>query len=167
MDRIIQEVLDKIAARQGQQTIVTYTEQGPLPNDKLFIDFDHVALQGVTINLLVALYRMTMQDQWVAWILKGISFDVHFSFQINENAVNFIPLKMMRDWPVTFTVGTQAPVVSFYGTTIGRSDLAAIADHAVIVVTQKQRLTSEATALIEQKHILKKVRTDEDCIWQK
>lgn len=167
MDRVIAEVLKRIAERRTKMKTIPYSKQGPLPDEHLLVDFGQVTLQGITIDLLVNLYRVNEQEPWVVWLLKGMSYDVHFTFQLNDNLLNFIPLKMLRDWPVTFEVGTTQVVKAFYQDSIGRAEIAALPDHAILLVSPKQRLTVEATAVMAQKHITKHVRTDEDCIWQK
>jgi len=167
MDRIIAEVLKRIAERQRKMKAIPYSRQGPLPSDRSLIDFGQITIQGVTIELLVNLYRVNEQDPWVKWLLKGMSYDVHFTFQLNGNLINFIPLKMLRDWPVNFEVGSTRVIRAFYQTSIGRSEIAALPDQAILIVSTKQRLTSDAVTTMAQKHITQQVRTDEDCIWQK
>ncbi|MFD1123918.1 PduM family microcompartment protein [Lentilactobacillus raoultii] len=167
MDWIVEEVLKKIEERKHNSQVVSYSEQEQVPNEKLFIDFGEIQLNGMTISLLIDLYQVNKHNQWVSWILKGISYNVKFFFQINENMLNFVPLTMLHDWPVTFIVGDHSPVFTLYQRNIGRSDIARFADYSILIMTTTQKLTSEALEVIEQKHIIKKVRTDEDCIWQK
>ncbi|MFC6290760.1 PduM family microcompartment protein [Levilactobacillus angrenensis] len=167
MDRVIAEVLKRIAERKTKMKAIPYSERGPLPSERTLIDFGQITLQGMTIALLLDLYQVKKQEPWVAWLLKGISYDVHFTFQINANMVNFIPLKMLRDWPVTFEIGSTQLVKAFYQRSIGRAEIAALPDHTLLVVSPTQRLTVEALTVMAQKHITKQVRTDEDCIWQK
>ena len=166
MNRIIAEVLNKIAERQHQMKTVSFSNQA-VPDEQIFVDYGNVTLQGVTLALLIDLYRVDRSNHWVNWILQGISYDVAFTFQINPKMISFIPLRMLRDWPVVFEVGSTAHVVAFYQKSIGRSDLAVLPDNTILIVTATQRLTSEAQAVMRQKHMIKQVRTDEDCIWQK
>lgn len=81
--------------------------------------------------------------------------------------VNFIPKKMLLNWPVKFVVDKGRPVVTFNRKTVSRSDVAALPDKAVLVVTTAQHLTTEATEVSRLKQITIQIRTDEDCIWQK
>lgn len=167
MDRIIEEVLKKIEERKSRKYTVSFSEQGQVPSEKLLVNFGKIQFNGMTIGLLLDLYQVDKNNPWVDWILKGISYDVKFLFQISENMVNFIPFTMLRDWPVMFIVGNDSPVFTLYQKNIGRGDVAEFADNSILVKTVTQKLTSEATEVLEQKHIIIKVRTDEDCIWQK
>ncbi|WP_204122068.1 PduM family microcompartment protein [Levilactobacillus sp. 244-2] len=167
MDRVIAEVLKRIQERQTKMKAIPYSEQAPVPSERLLIDFGQVTLQGMTIDLLLNLYQVNEANAWVAWLLKGMSYDVHFTFQLNRNLINFIPLKMLRDWPVTFEVGSAQVVKADYQSSIGRAEIAALPDQAILIVSPKQRLTVEAVTAMAQKHITKQVRTDENCIWQK
>jgi len=167
MDRLIAEVLKKIADRQTKMRTVSYSTQAGPPGEQLFTDFGQVQLQGMSIALLVALYRADQRNSWVAWILQGISYNVQFTFTVNSKMVNFIPLRMLRDWPVTFTLGNGTGIRAFYQQSVGRSEIAALPDRTMLIVPVGQRLTTEAQTVMQEKHIIKQVRTDEDCIWQK
>lgn len=167
MDQIIEQVLTKIRQREHQSYEVDYTDHQLAPDDTVFVNNARAVINDVTIPLLVNLYRLNLTDSWTKWILQGISYQVKFTFQISSPMVNFIPRKMLLDWPIMFVVDRKRPVVVFHHRIISRSDLAALPDHAVIVITTSQKLTDEAVQTSRYKNMILKMRTDEDCIWQK
>lgn len=167
MDHLIEQVLTKIRQREHQSFEVDYLDKTLPPDDQVFTDFANVSINNVTINLLIDLYRVDTANDWVHWLLQGISFQVNFTFNISQYMVNFIPKKMLLNWPVKFVVDKERPVVTFNRKTVSRSDVAALPDKAVLVVTTAQHLTTEATEVSRLKQITIQIRTDEDCIWQK
>ncbi|GAX07472.1 propanediol utilization protein [Secundilactobacillus silagincola] len=167
MDHLIEQVLTKIRQREHQSFEVDYLDRTLPPDDKVFTDFANVSINDVTIDLLIELYRVNTTNSWIHWILQGISFQVNFTFNISQYMVNFIPKKMLLDWPVKFVVDKERPVVTFNKQTVSRGDVAGLPDKAVLVVTDAQSLTTEAKEVSRLKQITIQIRTDEDCIWQK
>ncbi|WP_283678453.1 PduM family microcompartment protein [Lentilactobacillus sp. Marseille-Q4993] len=167
VDEIIEKVVQRIQQRNHQQKALSFHSDDPSPDDDLFIENSSITIDGITINLILDLYRANQQNAWVDWILKGISYDVHFYFQISKNMVNFIPRKMLLDWPIDFVVGTDSLVWSTHSQVINRGELARIPDNSILIMNPKQRFTEEARDLIGLKQLVLQERTDEDCIWQK
>ena len=150
MDHLIEQVLTKIRQREHQSFEVDYLDRTLPPDDKVFTDFANVSINDVTIDLLIELYRVNTTNSWIHWILQGISFQVNFTFNISQYMVNFIPKKMLLDWPVKFVVDKERPVVTFNKQTVSRGDVAGLPDK----VSRLKQITIQ-------------IRTDEDCIWQK
>lgn len=167
LNHLIEQILAKIEQREHQSYEIDYQSQALPPDEQVYTDYANVVINDVTIGLLLDLYRVNTADSWVNWILQGISFEVRFTFEISESMVNFIPKKMLHDWPINFVVDGQRLIVGFYQSTISRKDLAGLPDKSIIVLTPTQKLTMEAEEICPVKEIIKKIRTDEDCIWQK
>jgi microcompartment protein PduM len=167
LDHIIEQVLAKIKQREHQSYEVDYHNQGLPPDEQVYTEYGNIAINDVTIELLLELYRVNVNDPWTRWILQGISFQENFTFHISQYMIKFIPKKMLLDWPVTFVVDKEHPVFSFYQKSVSRQDLAAIPDQSIVVVTPTQKLTTEAKEVSQYKQLTIKIRTDEDCIWQK
>lgn len=167
LDQVIEQVLAKIKLRKQQSYEIDYQNQNLPPNEQVYIDNANVTINDVTIDLLVNLYRINTNDSWVQWILQGISFQVIFTFHISRYMINFIPKKMLLDWPVIFIVDKNHPVFSFYQNFVSRQNLAILPDESIIILKPNQFLTAEAEETLQLKRMTKKVRGDEDCIWQK
>jgi microcompartment protein PduM len=167
VDQIIEQVMAKIRQREHQSYEVDYRLKGLPPDEEVYTDHANVVINDVAIGLVADLYRADTSNPWVQWILQGISFQVNFTFQISKQMINFIPRKMLLNWPIEFVVDARHPVFGFFGKSVSRSDLAALPDQSVVVLTPTQRLTAEAEEICQYKQIIKKIRTDEDCIWQK
>ncbi|GHP13334.1 hypothetical protein YK48G_07590 [Lentilactobacillus fungorum] len=165
MDHIVEQVLAKIRQREHQSYEVDYSSEGSVPNNGIYTDYANVTIDNVTIPLLANVYRLNLDDPWTKWILQGISFQVDFTFQISSSMVNFIPKKMLLDWPVSFVVDQKRVVKAFYQKAISRLDLATLPDNSIVVVTPNQKLTSEAEQISQLKQMIIKMRTDENCIW--
>ncbi|KJW13627.1 propanediol utilization protein [Levilactobacillus spicheri] len=167
MDSLVEKVMAQLTKRQQQQYDCTYQATASAPSDQVFLDHATVVITNVSIELMTALYRLETHNEWVAWILQGIDYQVTFQFAINELAVNFIPRKMLLDWPVLFITNHHQLVRGLRHRTITRSDLAALPDKSLVVTTTRQHLTAEAVDTLAAKDMKLQMRTDEDCIWQK
>ena len=167
LDSLVEKVMAQLAKRQHQQYDCTYQVTAPVPTSQVFLDHATVAITNVSIELMTALYRLDTQNAWVAWILQGIDYQVTFQLSLNELAINFIPRKMLLDWPVLFTTNQHQLVRAVAHRMVTRKDVAAMPDKSILVVTQAQHLTSEAVDILAAKEMKLQARTDEDCIWQK
>lgn len=165
MDHIVEQVLAKIRQREHQSYEVDYSSEGSVPDKGVYTDYANVTIDNVTIPLMANIYRLNLDDPWTKWILQGISFQVNFTFQISSSMVNFIPKRMLLDWPVSFVVDQKRAVTSFYQKAISRSDLATLPDKSIVVVTPNQKLTGEAEQISQLKQMIIQMRTDENCIW--
>ena len=81
--------------------------------------------------------------------------------------VNFIPRTMILDWPILFIVDNEFPLIASCNRIISRSEIAASPDNSIIIQTKNQKFTDEAIDVCRVKNIEIKMRTEENCIWQK
>ncbi|WP_056949326.1 PduM family microcompartment protein [Lentilactobacillus kisonensis] len=165
MDHIVEQVLAKIRQREHQSYEVDYSSEESVPDKSVYTDYANVTIDNVTIPLLANIYRLNLNDPWTKWVLQGISFQVNFTFQISSSMVNFIPKKMLLDWPVSFVVDQKRSVTAFYQKAISRSDLAILPDKSIIVVTPNQKITDEAKQISQLKQMIIQMRSDGNCIW--
>jgi microcompartment protein PduM len=167
MDPIVSQVIERLKKRNEQSSEVTYSKNTTVPTDDVFVNSANLVVKKVSIELISELYRLNTENPWVSWILEGLDYEVDFQLNISKRSINFIPLVMIKDWPILFVVDGKNPVYSFYSNTIYRSNLAAIPDDAIVVMTNNQKLTSDAEEISSLKNLKLQVRTDENCIWQK
>ncbi|WP_195918518.1 PduM family microcompartment protein [Pediococcus acidilactici] len=167
MDPIVAQVIEKLKQRNAQSAQITYSKSNDVPSTGIFVDNANLVLKQVSIELIADLFHLDQSNRWVTWILQGLDYDVNFQLNVSYHALNFIPLVMIRDWPIMFVVNGEHPVYAFYPTIITREMLAGIPDKAVVVVTNVQNITAGAEEISSQKDLKIQVRTDENCIWQK
>lgn len=167
MDPIVAQVIERLSQRSNQLSEITYSKGIPTPTDDVFVKSGNVILKKVSIELITDLSRINSTNTWVSWILKGLDYEVNLQLDVSKHAVNFIPLTLLRDWPILFVVDGGRPIYAFYEKTLVRSKLASIPDNSVVILTSKQRLTDEAAEISTRKNLKIQVRTDENCIWQK
>ncbi|WP_087716817.1 PduM family microcompartment protein [Levilactobacillus brevis] len=167
VESLVAQVLNKLKRREQQTYHCTYDRTAAAPSTQVFLDNATVTVANVSIELIHALYGMNVDNQWVAWVLQGIDYQVDFQFTINELAINFIPRSMLLDWPLLFVTPQAQPIKAVYPRLISRSVLAALPDKTIVVVTPQQRLTDEASTVRAVKQMKLQMRTDEECIWQK
>jgi len=167
VDSLVDKVMAQLVQRQQQTYDCSYQKAASVPSDKVFLDHATVKITNVSIELMTALYRLDTSNTWVKWILQGIDYQVTFQLYLNELAVNFIPRKMLLDWPVLFITTHHQLIRALHHHVITRQDLAALPDKSLVVMTVKQRLTAEAVDVLATKNMKLQTRTDEDCIWQK
>ncbi|QLL69152.1 PduM family microcompartment protein [Lactobacillus sp. 3B(2020)] len=166
MDSLLAEVMRKLKEREDKCVDVSYNESLTPPSEKLFLSHGRVNLTNFTIGLLKELYSMNKADNWVDWILKGLSYDVKFRFNVTDQMVNFIPRHMILDWPVLFVLNGDSPIIASYNKSITRTELAAFPDKSVLVKYYRQLITDEGLEICNYKQIIIKNRTEENCIWQ-
>ncbi|AEV95600.1 PduM family microcompartment protein [Pediococcus claussenii] len=167
MDSIVSQVIEILKRRKQQSKDLTYQNSAISPDKQIFITNGNINLRNVSIQLVSELYALRRDNDWIDWILYGIDFETKFNFYIGSQTLNFIPMKMITDWPVNFIVNQSSPVFAFYHSLITRRDIAAIPDQSTVVVTSQQRLTEEAQEISVLKNLKFHVRTDENCIWQR
>jgi len=167
LEQLVAQVLDKLRQREQQSYDCTYEQTATVPSAQLFLDNANVTVENVSIELITSLYRLDFSNPWVAWLLQGIDYQVHLQLVINELAINFVPRKMLLDWPIQIVTTHQQPLNALHGHQLSRVALAALPDQTILVVTPQQRLTAEATDVLAVKQMKLQMRTDEDCIWQK
>lgn len=166
MDNLIEEVIQRLKKRQNSEITVS-VNQLETPDEQIFVDHGKVILTDIPIELIVDLYSMKRGNPWVAWLLKGISYNVHFFLNINEQLVNFVPRTMVLDWPLIFVVEGKRPLIASHNQAITREEIAGLPDKSILVQYHKQHLTAEAQDICRYKDIKIKIRTEENCIWQK
>lgn len=166
MDKLLAEVMKKLQEREERKIDVSYGQSVTPPSSKLFLSHGKVNLTNVTIGLIKDLYSMDKDQEWVNWILTGLSYDVKFYFNVTEQMINFIPRYMILDWPIIFVLNGTAPIVASRSNSITRTELAALPDKAILVRYYRQLLTDEGREICHYKQIKIKVRTEENCIWQ-
>ncbi|KAF0425252.1 PduM family microcompartment protein [Pediococcus acidilactici] len=167
MDPIVAQVIEKLKQRNAQSSEITYSKNAAVPSTEIFVDNANLVLKQVSIELIADLFHLDPSNHWVTWILQGLDYDVNFQLNVSHHALNFIPLVMIRDWPVMFVINGEHPVYAFYPTTITREMLAGIPDSAMVITTSTQNITAGAEEISSQKDLKIQVRTDENCIWQK
>ncbi len=167
MDNLVAQVMKKLDERDQTIFRCAYVKNITPPDNDIFLDHGQVFLQNVAINLVFNLYSMNQQDLWVAWILDGISYDVNFRLMITQQMINFIPRMMVLDWPMLFVVDNKRPLIASRNRIISRSELAAFPDESIIIQSQNQKMTADAIDICRIKNLKIKMRTEENCIWQK
>lgn len=167
MDDLMTKIMNKIQDRQKQVHQITYSENADSPDVRIFVDYANVDIMTVSLELLRNLYELRQNDPWVNWIMKGFEYDIKFRFEVSMEVAQFLPIKMILDWPILFVVDAKRPVHSLRAHFISRAQLAELADHSVVVLKQDQKLTSEALELVRRKDIQIQVRNDAECLWQK
>lgn len=167
MDPIVSQVIERLKKRNEQSSEVTYSKNITVPTDDVFVNSANLIIKKVSIELISELYRLNTANPWITWILKGLDYEVDFQLNISKYSINFIPLVMIRDWPILFVVDGKNPIYSFQSKIIARSNLAAIPDNSIVVMDNNQKLTNEAEEISSLKNLKLQVRTDENCIWQK
>ena len=167
MDNLIDEVIQRLKKRQNSSVAVSFNQQLNPPDEQVFINHEKVILENTSINLIYDLYLMNKNNPWVSWLLQGIRYGERFFLKINKQMVNFVPRMMVLDWPLVFVVGDNQPLIAIRGRVISRSELAALPDNSILVKYHKQFITDEAQEICRYKNITAKVRTEENCIWQK
>lgn len=167
MDELTARVLEKIRLRKQQLHQETYSEGRQDLDVQIFVDNANVDVMNTSLALVRDLYQLNKSNDWVAWIMRGFEYDVNFRFEVSEKVSHFIPIKMILDWPLLFVVDAKRPVYSLRTRLVSRAQVAELADHAVLVLTQTQRLTSEANDLVRKKDLQLQVRNDAECIWQR
>ncbi len=161
------KVIKKIRDRQTQSIQITYFNNSSAPGPEVFVNNATVDIMNISLQLLKDLYSMNTENEWVKWIAQGFEYDINFRFEVSAKVAKFLPVKMIRDWPVLFVVDAKRPVHSFRRRYVSRAAVADIADKSVVVLTQDQRLTADAEEIARFKDIQLQVRNDVDCIWQK
>jgi len=161
------KVIKKIRDRQTQSIQITYFNNSSAPGPEVFVNNATVDIMNISLQLLKDLYSMNTENEWVKWIAQGFEYDINFRFEVSAKVAKFLPVKMIRDWPVLFVVDAKRPVHSFRRHYVSRAAVADIADKSVVVLTQDQRLTADAEEIARFKDIQLQVRNDVDCIWQK
>ncbi|AYM02405.1 microcompartment protein PduM [Levilactobacillus brevis] len=167
LEQLVAQVLNRLKQREEHSYNCTYEPEAAIPASQVFLDNASVTVDNVSIELIVSLYRLDFNNPWVKWLLQGIDYQVHIHLVVNELTVNFIPRKMLLDWPVQIMTTQQQPILALYEQHLSRATLAALPDKTILVVTPQQRLTAEATDVLSVKKMKMQMRTDEDCIWQK
>ncbi|MBA1392906.1 PduM family microcompartment protein [Lactobacillus sp. XV13L] len=167
MDNLVTQVMNKLRQREQNSFSLTYNQQIAPPADQVFIDYGKIIVKNISINLIIDLYRVNSSNPWVKWILEGISYDVRFQLLIIKQMINFVPKTMVLDWPLLFVVDNESPLVASHNHLISRSELAALPDNSILIQTQSQKFTDEASDICRLKNIEIKMRTEENCIWQK
>lgn len=167
VDEIMAKVLEKIKQRQTESIKITYSDTKSAPDITVFVNNATVDIMNVPLQLIVDMYGMNTENEWIKWISKGFEYDVQFRFEVSTQVSKFIPLRMVRDWPVLFVVDAFRPVYSVTNRTIARKEVAGLPDNAVIVALADQKMTADAEEIVRSKDIQLQVRNDVDCIWQK
>ncbi|KRK47245.1 PduM family microcompartment protein [Secundilactobacillus kimchicus] len=167
MDNLMARVVEKIQQRQTQFHQVVYSETLNAPEIQVFIDNANVDVMTTPLNFLRDLYQLNSDNDWVKWVMKGFEYDIQFRFEVSDEVSRFIPIKMIRDWPLLFVVDAKRPVYSLEEHVISRGRIAQLPDQSVVVLLRNQNLTSEAADLVRSKDIQLQVRNDAECIWQK
>ena len=165
MDELVAKVKEKLDLRQAQSIELTYSQR--VPSEEVFIDNANVDIMTTPLELIVDMFKINFENDWVRWIAKGFEYDINFRFEVSTQISKFIPLRMIRDWPCLFVVDAIRPMYVIDGSHITRGDIASKPDKAIIVLTNKQKLTSDAEDIVSYKDIQLQVRNDEECIWQK
>lgn len=66
-----------------------------------------------------------------------------------------------------FVVDNKRPLIASRNRIISRAELAAFPDESIIIQSQNQKMTADAIDICRIKNIKIKMRTEENCIWQK
>ena len=167
MEDLMAKVVKKLQERQKQFHQTTYSDTLNAPEIQVFVDNANVDVMTTSVQFIADLYGLRSDNSWVAWVMKGFEYDVKFRFEVSEYVAQFIPIKMILDWPLLFVIDAKHPVYSSRSRLISRSEIANLADQSVLILTHDQRVTSEAKELIRTKNIQLQVRSDAECIWQK
>lgn len=167
MDNLVAQVMSRLKQREQSVFNLTFNKNINPSDKQVFIDHGIIIIKNASINLIIDLYTMNTNNPWVNWILEGISYDVHFQLFIIKQMVNFIPITMVLDWPILFVVDNELPLIASYNRIISRSEIAASPDNSIIIQTKNQKFTDEAMDVCRVKNIEIKMRTEENCIWQK
>lgn len=167
INRLVQMIASKLTSRKDQHLTVNHQEQFELvaaPSKSLFLNYDHVSVKNIHVNLIKDLYEFRTTNPWVEWLLTGLSYQVSIELDINQAVMPFIPWKMLTRWPVTFKHGGN----KIYGCEslhLKREDIWDIPDQSILIKTNQQKLTSEAQELAVKKELQLIERVDQSCIW--
>lgn len=167
MDDLVEKAIQRLKDRQNRQATITFNASVQPPAEQIFVDHGKIVVENPSVVFITDLYSMNKHNEWVAWLLTGISYDVQFYFEINAEMVNFVPRLMILDWPIIFVVNGEQPLIASRNQTITRAEIAALPDHSILVKYHHQNLDDEAKDICRYKNITIKVRTEENCIWQK
>lgn len=165
---LMELVLARLKKRQTRQLNLMCQEnfeRVKAPAKKVFYDYSQITLIQVPVSLLFELYHF-QKTPWVDWILTGISYQVQFTLDLNEQVLPFVPFQMLRAWPLAFHIAGQ-PVNALTQKTISRKAILALAPQSWLVKINAQQLTAEAQEQIEKRQIKLIERVDETCIWEK
>lgn len=151
MDQLIEAIVKKLTEREKKVVTIHFQDENDYTS-KRFIENKEMHIFG--INSIV-LKKMTslLEDDFVSWIIEGISYGVIFHFHLSSSTYNLIPIEVLIKWPVKVYNEKNERVIAFTNKAITYKSMICLPDASVIVLAKGQIVTGLAKEVQEKKRI--------------
>lgn len=151
MDKLIEAIVKKLTERETNVLTVNFQKENEY-TVKSFLENKEIHIIGVNSIMLKKMTDL-LEDDFVAWIMEGISYGVIFHFHLSSSTYNIIPIEILVKWPVKVYSEKKERILAFTNKAITYKEMVCLPDSSIVMLTKNQLVTDLAKEVQDKKRI--------------
>lgn len=155
-EKLINTVMKVIEARSHNTFKVD--SLGQVPDEKVFLENKSVHISSMDLSLIKHLNDFDLNDPWVQWIQKGLSYDVEFKMKLGFADLQLLPWNLVVRTPFAFVSKDDKTINAIKRQAITRNDVMFLdqgsyllkSDHQLVTDYAKEELYSRKIETVER-----------------
>ncbi|WP_125770164.1 PduM family microcompartment protein [Companilactobacillus furfuricola] len=155
-EKLINAVMQVIETRSHNTFKVEAREN--IPDEKVFLENKSVVISSLDLSTIRNLNTFDLDDPWVDWIQKGLSYDEQFELKLGFSDLQLLPWNLVIRTPFTFMSKDGQPINAINRKAITRNDVMFFekgsyllkASHQLITDYAKEELYSRKIETVER-----------------
>jgi microcompartment protein PduM len=141
-EKLIDAVMQVIEKRSHNTFEVEAT--GKAPEAEVFLVNKKTIISSLDLSLIRDLNDFNLNNPWVDWIQKGLSYDVEFELKLGFSDMQLLPWNLLVRTPFTFKSKDDKLVSAIQRKAITRNDVMFLEPGSYLLKGQHQLITDYA-----------------------